>query len=304
MSIRDKIENHPLLYVIGISISAFCAGIGAYQSVLSIAQLDVLPKSEIAQLRSGQSESQQLTNSIAEKDALVNKLQAEIEGIRSQLEQAGQSKIRLQQNSQTLEGNVRLLQDKLDLAKSNLLGKEKDYNECIQKLNQSAKISQSSGSSLTSVSINRQQSLKKQSGNNLEPFFDSNIIRIDVITFEESGPYYHLLLKHTNKADQPLWLRAVKHQDNTFLHNEEGRQLNYVENYTAGRKNELGLDRGRPVELPPDGSKVLSFSFSREGSSKSNIFSFSSKYIYCIDSKKRCNPRTPFFVTIKGMQIK
>lgn len=313
MSIRDKIENHPILYVVGMCISAFGAGLGAYQGILGIAQLDVVPKSEIERLRSQQparatvdlSELQQLRTSIAEKDAIANRLRSDIEALRIQLEQSDKGNENNQQISRTREENIKVLQDRLVLAESNLLQKDKSYSECVTKLEQAARASQRADTYTSPAPSNDLTTSPKNPSNSRRPYFDSNVLRVDVITFEESGPNYHLLLKHTNKGIQPLVIKAFKHQEDTFLHSDDGTQSNYVTIYQAGRRNELELsDLGRTVELAPGGSKVLSFSFARAGASKSSLFSYSSKYGYCINARAmQCLPHTPLFVSIKGLQL-
>ncbi len=134
------------------------------------------------------------------------------------------------------------------------------------------------------------------------PFFDSSLLRLDVVSFEQSGPYFHLLLKHTNKTNQSLEIRAIDHRENTFLQDDNNIQFNYVTTYTAGRNNELELsDRGRTIELPPNGSRVISLNFEGSSVAKGKRYSFSSKYGYRIGSG-RWAPYKPLFVSIKGIQ--
>ena len=307
MSIRDKIESHPILYVVSIALSAFGAGIGAYQGILGIAQLDVVPKSEIERLRSavGSSDLQQLRNSIAEKNATVNRLRADVDALTRQLDESAKQNQDCQRKSRTQGEKTKELQDRLALTESNLLQKQKNYSECVEKLELAIKASQRSVSAALSAAGNKLVSSSKKDSDIRRPFFDSNVLRVEVISFEESGPNYHLLLKHTNKTNQPLLIRAFEHRVDTFLHNEDGTQFSHVTIYAAGRSNELELsDRGQNVELAPGGSKVLSFSFARAGASKNGMFSYSSKYGYCLNtSRMSCLPHTPLFVTIKDMYL-
>lgn len=51
MSLRERIENNPAVVLFLTLVAGFSAGVGAYQAVLEIAQLEVVPKtSEIASL--------------------------------------------------------------------------------------------------------------------------------------------------------------------------------------------------------------------------------------------------------------
>jgi TolB-like protein len=135
------------------------------------------------------------------------------------------------------------------------------------------------------------------------PVFESTVLKIEVVSFEQSGPYYHLLMKHTNRANQPLVIRSFEHRDGTFLQDDNDMQFNYVTTYQAGSNNELELsDRGQYIELPPGGSKVISFNFARPSAAKGKRFSFSSKYGYCI-SNTHCPRPTPLFISIKGIEL-
>jgi hypothetical protein len=44
MKLKEKVENHPVVWLFGIAITSFLAGIGAYEGVLRIAKLDVVPE--------------------------------------------------------------------------------------------------------------------------------------------------------------------------------------------------------------------------------------------------------------------
>ncbi len=44
MTIREKIENHPVLWILSTLLIGFTAGIGVYQSILEIAHLEVVPE--------------------------------------------------------------------------------------------------------------------------------------------------------------------------------------------------------------------------------------------------------------------
>ncbi|MDQ7838693.1 MAG: FlgO family outer membrane protein [Thermodesulfobacteriota bacterium] len=159
------------------------------------------------------------------------------------------------------------------------------------------------GQPLSVAAQSNGSSSSKSARDGNRPFFESTVLRIDVVSFEQSGPYFHLLMKHTNKANQTLVLRAFEHRDSTFLQDDNNMQFNYVTTYAAGRNDELELsDRGRLIELPPSGSKVISFNFARSSAAKGRRYSFSSKYGYCI-SNGRCFPYNPLFISIKGIQL-
>lgn len=51
MSLKDKIEASPVVFLLGALIAGFSAGVGAYKAILEIAQLEVVGKSELATLR-------------------------------------------------------------------------------------------------------------------------------------------------------------------------------------------------------------------------------------------------------------
>jgi len=42
MDLKEKIENHPVIWTLGMLVAGFLAGIGAYSSILSIAKLQVV----------------------------------------------------------------------------------------------------------------------------------------------------------------------------------------------------------------------------------------------------------------------
>jgi hypothetical protein len=44
MSLKDTIENNPVIWTLGILLAGFLAGVSAYRSVLEIANLQTIPK--------------------------------------------------------------------------------------------------------------------------------------------------------------------------------------------------------------------------------------------------------------------
>jgi TolB-like protein len=160
-----------------------------------------------------------------------------------------------------------------------------------------------SGRSSSATAQSSGSSASKTARDGSRSFFDSPVLRIEVVSFEQSGPYFHLLMKHTNKGNQPLVIRAFEHREVTFLQDENDTQFPYITNYQAGRTNELELsDRGSTIELPPGGSRVISFNFSRSSSDKGKKYSFSSKYGYCFSSG-HCLAHNPLFVSIKSIEL-
>ncbi|MCP4177428.1 MAG: hypothetical protein GY756_06660 [bacterium] len=51
MSLKEKIENNLTLCILGFILAGFLAGIGAYDTILRIAKLEVVAKSELNQLK-------------------------------------------------------------------------------------------------------------------------------------------------------------------------------------------------------------------------------------------------------------
>lgn len=53
MTLRERIENNPAIWLFGALGTGFLAGLGAYKSILEIAQLDVVPKARLEELEAG-----------------------------------------------------------------------------------------------------------------------------------------------------------------------------------------------------------------------------------------------------------
>src|SRR5437867_418929 len=51
MSIRDKIENNLAIWLLGTLLTGFATGVGAYRSILEIAQLKTIPLSDYNRLQ-------------------------------------------------------------------------------------------------------------------------------------------------------------------------------------------------------------------------------------------------------------
>jgi hypothetical protein len=47
MGLKEKIENHPLVWFLSALLAGFLAGIATYKAILEIAQLEVVPKQSI-----------------------------------------------------------------------------------------------------------------------------------------------------------------------------------------------------------------------------------------------------------------
>ena len=104
-----------------------------------------------------------------------------------------------------------------------------------------------------------------------KPFFDDDVLRIEVVSLTRMGPFYTLKLKHINKAGKPIELIANDHRENTYLLDDLDNQNPY---YSA----ELS-DTGRRLDLPHNSPRIISFQFSKSGA-VGKAFSFSSKYGY------------------------
>jgi hypothetical protein len=50
MSIRQKIDDNPIMFVLGAIVAGFLAGIGTYRAIIGIAQLVVITRAEYQQL--------------------------------------------------------------------------------------------------------------------------------------------------------------------------------------------------------------------------------------------------------------
>lgn len=51
MNLREKVENNLTIWLLSALLAGFLAGVGTYESVLKIAQLEVIPKGQVDALR-------------------------------------------------------------------------------------------------------------------------------------------------------------------------------------------------------------------------------------------------------------
>ena len=135
-------------------------------------------------------------------------------------------------------------------------------------------------------------------------YFENNILQIEVISLKNYGPYFNLALKHINKTQEPIIIRAFEHRMNTFLIDNYSNQFNYIPPYDVGRGNELTLsDRGRNIELIPGIPRVISFQFSCHIKSYGKVFTFSSKYGYAFNKGFVPLPHNIMYVSIQGINL-
>ena len=52
MTLRERIEDNPVVWLLGSLLAGFLAGIGAYQAILEIAHLKVVPEARLAEMQS------------------------------------------------------------------------------------------------------------------------------------------------------------------------------------------------------------------------------------------------------------
>lgn len=60
MNFKEKIENHPMTWLLGLLFAGFLAGIGTYEGILKIAKLETVSKSELLRLRQTAAELKEL----------------------------------------------------------------------------------------------------------------------------------------------------------------------------------------------------------------------------------------------------
>ncbi len=131
--------------------------------------------------------------------------------------------------------------------------------------------------------------------------FENDVLRVEVVSFQEFGSYFNLALKHINRARQPIRVRCPDHRKNTFLIDNHDVQYYYMTPYEAGRDHELSMpDRGMTVELVPNVPRIISFQFARSTESSGVFFTFSSKYEYGISENL---PHNPIYVIIENIKL-
>jgi hypothetical protein len=122
-----------------------------------------------------------------------------------------------------------------------------------------------------------------------KPFFDNDVLRIEVVSLTRMGPFYTLKLKHINKAGKPIKLIADDLRKNTYMLDDLDNQNPY---YSA----ELS-DTGRRLDLPHNSPRIILFQFQKSGA-VGKTFSFSSKYGYELDGSLKY-----IYVSIKDIKL-
>jgi len=122
------------------------------------------------------------------------------------------------------------------------------------------------------------------------PFFENDILRIEVVSLTRMGPFYTLKLKHINKTGKPIQLRAYNHQKNSYL-------LDDLDNQNAYYSAELP-DHGIMLDLPYNSPRIILFQFSKSGV-VGKTFSFSSQYVYTLAVYKLYT----IYVSIKDIKL-
>lgn len=180
-----------------------------------------------------------------------------------------------------------------------------NYRECVKKLTplfleKFVPIPEKSQSDVTSPS-EPAKAYSSRSASKAKAVFENDVLRIEVVSFQELGPYFNLVLKHINKAHQPIRVRCFDHREDTFLINNHDIQYYYMTPYKAGRGHELSIsDRGSTVELVPNMPRIISFQFARSTESSGGLFTFSSKYGYGF---ARDLPHNPIYVSIRNIKL-
>lgn len=52
MGIKERIKNHPVIWILATLLAGFTAGLAVYQAILEIAHLEVVPKGAGATIQS------------------------------------------------------------------------------------------------------------------------------------------------------------------------------------------------------------------------------------------------------------
>lgn len=180
-----------------------------------------------------------------------------------------------------------------------------NYRECVKKLTplfleKFVPIPGKSQSDVTSPS-EPTKAYSSPSASKAKAVFENDVLRIEVVSFQELGPYFNLVLKHINKSRQPIRVRCFDHGKDTFLIDNHDIQYYYMTPYKAGRGHELSIsDRGSTVELVPNIPRIISFQFARSTESSGGLFTFSSKYGYGF---ARDLPHNPIYVSIRNIKL-
>jgi hypothetical protein len=115
------------------------------------------------------------------------------------------------------------------------------------------------------------------------PFFEDDLLKIEVISFIKEAESFQLKLKYFNKTKSPFSLRLSGPKENTYLIDEMGNQYVYKE-------AELFEFR----DFPPHAPRISTITF-RTMKDTGKEFIFSAKY------EKKWNEH--FFVSIEGIKL-
>lgn len=134
-----------------------------------------------------------------------------------------------------------------------------------------------------------QKDVSEPSGD--RPFFENDVLRIEVVSLTRMGPFYTLKLKHINKTGKPIELGAYDHQKNTYLLDDLDNQNSYYSTELPGG--------GQGLVLPYDSPRIILFQFSKTGI-VGKTFSFSSQYQYTFRDAYKLDT---IYVSIKDIKL-
>jgi hypothetical protein len=127
------------------------------------------------------------------------------------------------------------------------------------------------------------------------PYFENEILRVEVVSFHRMGPNYTLKLKHINRTGQPIKLWANKCEENTQLLDDSDK----LYSYNGSEISERSFD------LPHNFPRIISFKFSKIGTA-GKVFSFATKYSYSYARVQRGERRRitdPIYVAIRRIKL-
>jgi hypothetical protein len=70
---------------------------------------------------------------------------------------------------------------------------------------------------------------RKSNQKNEQPFFENDIVRIDVVSFQREGGTIELKLKYLNKTKKVISMRLNSPKENTYLVDDFGNQITFKE---------------------------------------------------------------------------
>ena len=74
MSFEDKVKNNVVIWLMGVAVAGFAAGFGAYQTIITVSQNEIVSKSEKAQLK----------QKITDKDQRITTLESQLKASSAQ----------------------------------------------------------------------------------------------------------------------------------------------------------------------------------------------------------------------------